>query len=184
MRMPTLFKLACIISTLGEVAVAGAYFQQNTRGSDEANLAAQILADQTLREVHQMAKNLLKGGFNAGSGYGEVWIRDLNTFIEVALEVNPPDPVREALLPFFMFQGTNAPYPEGFFKNPQMRSPYSYQNGGDWCWFGGRMIQALIRQGHVAEAYRELRESPCQSASLPPCKPSTALLPIAQHNSS
>ena len=36
------------------------------------------------------------------------------------------------------------PYPEGFFKNPQMRSPYSYQNGGDWCWFGGRMIQALI----------------------------------------
>ena len=49
------------------------------------------------------------------------------------------------------------PYPEGFFKNPQMRSPYSYQNGGDWCWFGGRMIQALIEQGDIAEAYRELR---------------------------
>jgi hypothetical protein len=38
-----------------------------------------------------------------------------------------------------------------------MRSPYSYQNGGDWCWFGGRMIQALIQQGYVEEAYRELR---------------------------
>jgi hypothetical protein len=49
------------------------------------------------------------------------------------------------------------PYPEGFFKNPQMRSPYSYQNGGDWCWFGGRMIQALIKQGAISEAYRELR---------------------------
>ena len=49
------------------------------------------------------------------------------------------------------------PYPEGFFKNPQMRSPYSYQNGGDWCWFGGRMIQQLVKQGYVAEAYLELK---------------------------
>jgi hypothetical protein len=48
------------------------------------------------------------------------------------------------------------PYPEGFFKNPAM-APWSYQNGGDWCWFGGRMIQQLIRYGFVAEAYRELR---------------------------
>ena len=49
------------------------------------------------------------------------------------------------------------PYPKGFFKNPQMREPYSYQNGGDWSWFGGRMIQGLIQHGYVAEAYRELR---------------------------
>jgi len=47
------------------------------------------------------------------------------------------------------------PYPKGFFKNPAM-GPYSYQNGGDWTWFGGRMIQALIRDGFVEEAYREL----------------------------
>lgn len=359
-----------------------------------AELAGKILADQTLSDVYRKAQTLLKGGFNAGSGYGEVWIRDLNTFIEVAIEVNPPQRLREALLTFFKFQGpngdivdgyipldqakvkyafrtstlatnlmahkntvetdqetslvqavrkyvafthdetllaeridgvavrdrlgralhyvlterfdkehglvwgattadwgdvqpespwgveldadshraldiydnamlviaigdyvkllgANAPetaqwmatrdelkrnirkhlwdakrqkfiphvylagspfpkdfdenaifyhggtavaieaglltreevarsleqmvanvrdagaasigltlyptYPEGFFKNPQMRSPYSYQNGGDWCWFGGRMIQALIQQGYVAEAYRELR---------------------------
>jgi hypothetical protein len=48
-------------------------------------------------------------------------------------------------------------YPEGFFHNPQMRDPYSYQNGGDWCWFGGRMVRQLIEQGYVAEAYRELQ---------------------------
>lgn len=47
------------------------------------------------------------------------------------------------------------PYPKGSFRNPSM-GPYSYQNGGDWCWFGGRMIQQLIRHGFVAEAYREL----------------------------
>lgn len=46
-------------------------------------------------------------------------------------------------------------YPEGFFKNPGMK-PYSYQNGGDWTWFGGRMIAQLIRYGLVDEAYEAL----------------------------
>ena len=49
------------------------------------------------------------------------------------------------------------PYPNGFFKNPGMRDPYSYQNGGDWTWFGGRMIQQLVKQGYIAEAYRDLQ---------------------------
>jgi len=48
------------------------------------------------------------------------------------------------------------PYPQGAFKNRSM-VPYGYQNGGDWCWFGGRMIQQLVRHGLIAEAYRELR---------------------------
>ena len=47
------------------------------------------------------------------------------------------------------------PYPKDSFKNRSM-APYGYQNGGDWCWFGGRMIQQLVRQGLIAEAYREL----------------------------
>lgn len=46
------------------------------------------------------------------------------------------------------------PYPEGFFLNPGMY-PYGYQNGGDWTWFGGRMIQQLIRHGFIEEAYEE-----------------------------
>ncbi|MBI1387759.1 MAG: hypothetical protein GC154_04870 [bacterium] len=49
------------------------------------------------------------------------------------------------------------PYPAGFFKNPSMAKPYSYQNGGDWTWFGGRMIIALIQQGLVEDAYREIQ---------------------------
>ena len=47
------------------------------------------------------------------------------------------------------------PYPEGFFLNPSMH-PYGYQNGGDWTWFGGRMIQQLILYGFVEEAYEEV----------------------------
>ncbi len=47
------------------------------------------------------------------------------------------------------------PYPEGYFKNKGMY-PYGYQNGGDWTWFGGRMIQQLIRYNMTAEAYEHL----------------------------
>ena len=46
-------------------------------------------------------------------------------------------------------------YPEGFFRNKSMY-PYGYQNGGDWTWFGGRMIQQLARYGFVEEAYTQL----------------------------
>lgn len=47
------------------------------------------------------------------------------------------------------------PYPQGFFKNPYLE-PYSYQNGGDWTWFGGRMVKQLLRFGMVNEAMDEL----------------------------
>lgn len=47
-------------------------------------------------------------------------------------------------------------YPEGFFKNPIMAPVYHYQNGGDWTWFGGRMIQQLVQYGFVEEAYEQL----------------------------
>jgi glycogen debranching enzyme len=47
------------------------------------------------------------------------------------------------------------PYPEGYFKNKGMY-PYGYQNGGDWTWFGGRMIQQLVRYGFIQEAYDNL----------------------------
>ena len=38
----------------------------------KSELARQILADQSLRDAHRMAQDLLKSGLNAGSGYGEV----------------------------------------------------------------------------------------------------------------
>jgi hypothetical protein len=40
-------------------------------------------------------------------------------------------------------------------------APYQYQNGGDWTWFGGRMIQQLIKNGFVDEAY-ELVKPMCE----------------------
>ena len=49
------------------------------------------------------------------------------------------------------------PYPNGYFANQIMNPEYSYQNGGDWTWFGGRMIQQLIKTGFVHEAYEQIQ---------------------------
>jgi hypothetical protein len=48
------------------------------------------------------------------------------------------------------------PYPEGYFANKIMNPVYSYQNGGDWTWFGGRMIQQLVKHGFITEAYEQI----------------------------
>ncbi len=94
--------------------------------TNDAALAKQIRSDQSLRHVHQMALDLLKGALNAGSGYKQVWIRDMNTFIELSLEVNPPAMLRDALLTFFKFQGPQGDIPDGYRTlNPaQKEKPY------------------------------------------------------------
>ncbi|AOW10550.1 glucosidase family protein [Flavobacterium gilvum] len=48
------------------------------------------------------------------------------------------------------------PYPDGYFASKEMNPVYTYQNGGDWTWFGGRMIQQLIKYGFVQEAYEQM----------------------------
>ena len=74
-----------------------------------------------------MAQDLLKIGLNAGSGYGEVWIRDLNTFITVALEVNPPQRIREALLTFFKLQGPGGDIVDCYSALDQAKLQYAYR---------------------------------------------------------
>ena len=100
---------------LAALPQAVAQTTSSTTASADANaLVAQILADKTLVQVHGMAKDLLKGGLNAGGNYDQVWIRDGNTFIEVAFEVNPPGHFREAFLNFFKFQGDNGNVVDGY----------------------------------------------------------------------
>ena len=48
-------------------------------------------------------------------------------------------------------------YPEDIYKNSTASKPYVYQNGGDWTWFGARMIRQLIKHGFIKEAYTELQ---------------------------
>jgi glycogen debranching enzyme len=81
-------------------------------GKPQTELARTILADSTLTKVHSMAQSLLQGGLNAGTGYLTTWIRDMNTFIEVAIQVNSPQRFREALLLFLKFQKENGDVPD------------------------------------------------------------------------
>lgn len=48
-------------------------------------------------------------------------------------------------------------YPAGFFQNTfYMGTEYHYQNGGDWPWFGARVIQQMVAHGQAQLAYQEL----------------------------
>jgi len=48
------------------------------------------------------------------------------------------------------------PFPRSFFKHPYMKEPFSYQNGGQWDWFAGRLVLGLFQYGLVREATSEL----------------------------
>ncbi|MHB8094205.1 MAG: hypothetical protein ACYDH0_04610 [Candidatus Aminicenantales bacterium] len=48
------------------------------------------------------------------------------------------------------------PYPAGFFKHPVLDEPYEYQNGGQWDWFGGKLVLAMFESGFSREAREQL----------------------------
>ena len=81
-----------------------------------ASLPSEILDDPLLTDVLSRARNLLRGGLNAGAGYDAVWIRDLNTFIDLSIEVGNATAVREALLTLCKFQSAAGDIPDGFVR--------------------------------------------------------------------
>jgi hypothetical protein len=50
------------------------------------------------------------------------------------------------------------PYPAGFFRHPALDEPYEYQNGGQWDWFGGKLVLAMFESGFSREAREKLIE--------------------------
>jgi glycogen debranching enzyme len=89
-------------------------------------LARRILADSSLDQALAMARDLLRTGFNAGSGYREVWIRDFATFIEISCQVYDRARVRENLLMFFRLQGDDGNIVDGFIPREQANASYRY----------------------------------------------------------
>jgi cellobiose phosphorylase len=40
------------------------------------------------------------------------------------------------------------PYPKGFFRHPALDDYFEYQNGGQWDWFGGRLLLAMYQYNY------------------------------------
>jgi len=85
-----------------------------SNNKEKKQLAAKILADTNMQQVDSMARQLMKNGFYAGSGYQMVWARDLNTFIELSCEEYDNAVIRKNLLMFFHFQQENGELLDGY----------------------------------------------------------------------
>ncbi len=83
-------------------------------------------SDGRMETVSKKAEDLLRSGLNAGDSYNEVWIRDLNTFIELACKVGDVSKIREALLIFFKFQGADGNIVDGYVKKTEARISYNF----------------------------------------------------------
>jgi hypothetical protein len=118
--------VATLLGT-GLLTTAPAAPPEPAKPHDSPGLARRILDDSRLDEVRRMGLALLRSGLNAGSGYAEVWIRDLNTFIVPALEVTPRETLREALLVFFHFQGDDGNIVDGYVPVERAHVDYKYR---------------------------------------------------------
>ncbi|KIA92076.1 hypothetical protein OC25_18495 [Pedobacter kyungheensis] len=84
--------------------------------------AHQNVSPAVMNQVKTMAEALIKKGVTAGDGYGEVWIRDLNTFIELSCKVNDKSQIRKHLITFFQFQQADGAILDGYIPSKQAGS--------------------------------------------------------------
>ncbi len=106
-----------IQKTLYPLALLGIYFivgSCTTKQVPNQELNKAIQSNEFFAFTKEKALEVVKTGFNAGEGYGEVWIRDYNTFIELSAEVFEPSVLKENLLVFFRMQGDDGNIIDGF----------------------------------------------------------------------
>ena len=84
------------------------------REDEETLFLRQVVQDPLMAQVDSMGRALATTGFNAGSVYKEVWIRDFNTFIALSLTVCDTAQIRDALETFLDFQGPEGDIPDAF----------------------------------------------------------------------
>lgn len=119
--------ILCLAGGCGTGREAGGPPARLQGPATSGELPARILADRELEEVLAKARELLASGMNAGDGYGEVWIRDLNTFIELQLQVIEPRVLREALIRFLRFQGPGGDIVDGYIPEAKASIGYRYR---------------------------------------------------------
>ncbi|SMG14026.1 GH36-type glycosyl hydrolase domain-containing protein [Sphingobacterium psychroaquaticum] len=125
MKQIDIMKYKNFLWTALAVATISSAVQGQARMSD--TLQQSIRSSSKLTQVTQMAEKLVQSGFTAGDGYGEVWIRDLNSFVELSTKVNGQERTREALLMFFKFQQPDGNIPDGYIPAARAGAGYVYQ---------------------------------------------------------
>jgi hypothetical protein len=108
------------------VIIVTSVFFKDAYAQVQTPLAKTILADNRLDTIQARALRLLTG-FAAGTSYGEVWIRDFNTFIKGSLQVQPKEKVKEMLLLFFKMQGSNGDIVDGVIDSSKANVGYDYR---------------------------------------------------------
>ncbi|HEU4552841.1 MAG TPA: hypothetical protein VFS25_08405 [Chitinophaga sp.] len=101
-------------------------FSGYSQNRNNSTIATSILADGRLDTIQARALRLLNS-FAAGTSYGEVWIRDFNTFIKGSLQVHPKEKVKEMLLLFFKMQGSNGNIVDGMIDSRKAHGGYQYR---------------------------------------------------------
>ena len=89
-------------------------------------LSLKIQQDERIATVEKMAEDLIEKGLTAGDGYSEVWIRDLNTFIETGCYVGDKQKLKDALITFFKFQGKDGNIVDGYTAKVPVLEEYRF----------------------------------------------------------
>lgn len=121
----------------GLMLMGSVAFLSCTTTNPQQQLAETILNDTTLHQVDNMARSIISQGFNAGSGYSQIWARDMNTFIEVACEETNQTDIRNAILLFFALQQPNDEMIDGYVLKP------------DFTWYDNHPYYADAAPDHV-----------------------------------
>lgn len=121
----------------GLMLMGSVAFLSCTTTNPQQQLAETILNDTTLHQVDSMARSIISQGFNAGSGYSQIWARDMNTFIDVACEETNQTDIRNAILLFFALQQPNDEMIDGYVLKP------------DFTWYDNHPYYADAAPDHV-----------------------------------
>ncbi len=103
------------------------YFLGFCSSSEASANVSQDSLNLMAKTVKYMAENLVRKGFTAGDGYGEVWIRDFNTFMNVSCKVSDHALIKKNLITFLKFQQPDGSILDGYVLNPKGSGvPYNY----------------------------------------------------------
>ncbi len=151
-----LFKLPAAI-----IFLVGTFFCSQIHAQSSQNIATEILNNSALNRVKTMASDLVKTGFNAGSSYGEVWIRDFNTFIQLSCLVMPRDSVKQRLRIFFLMQGQDGNIIDGYIPKKEANVGYDYIYSANAPEFEGHKntVETDQETSLIQAVYKYVRET-------------------------